>query len=119
MKMQAQILGDDQSVCMLVEVIAKRSQNKKWEVTIDNRKFAHTNIRRVSIDQFYGIVFGDDRAFFKLCCALPSVLDDVLNEVAQAGDRNTVYQELKQLSPDILRSLYLLAFKTYDGFDQF
>lgn len=28
MKMQAQILSDDQSICMLVEVIAKRSQNK-------------------------------------------------------------------------------------------
>lgn len=119
MKMQGQILSDDQSVCMLVEVIAKKSQNKKWEVSIDKRKFAHNNIRRVSIDQFYGIVFGDNQAFFKLCRALPSILDDVLSEQEQSGDRNTVLQELKQISPDILRSLYLLAFKTYDGFDQF
>lgn len=119
MKMQGQILADDQSVCMLVEVIAKRSQNKKWEVTIDKRKFAHNNIRRVSIDLFYGIVFGDNQAFFKLCCALPSILDDVLSEMEQVGERNMVYQELNQISPDILRSLYLLAFKTYDGFDQF
>lgn len=119
MKMQGQILADDQSVCMLVEVIAKRSQNKKWEVTIDKRKFAHNNIRRVSVDQFYSIVFRDNQAFFKLCRALPSILDDVLSEMEQVGERNMVYRELKQISPDILRSLYLLAFKTYDGFDQF
>lgn len=120
MKMQSQILADDQAVCMLVEVIAKASQNRKWEVTLDGKKYAHEHIRRVSIDRFYGIVFDDDEAFAKLCKALPDVLDDVLaQEGEKRGEGNTVFEELAQISPDILRSLYLLAFKTYEGFKDF
>lgn len=119
MKMQSQILADDQAVCMLVEVIAKKSQNKKWEVAIDGKKFAHERIRRVSIDQFYKIVFGDEDAFVKLCRALPSILDDVIAKNERKGEENTVFRELSEISPDILRSLYLLAFKNYEGFDRF
>lgn len=118
-KMQNKILEDDQAVCMLVEVIARKSQNDKWRITIKNRKMAHERIRRVSIDKFYGIVFGEDDAFMRLCQILPIVLDDVLEEVTIDASGNTVFDELHQFSPDILRSLYLLAFKTYDGFEQF
>ena len=80
---------------------------------------AHERIRRVSIDKFYNIVFDDKDAFAKLCNALPALLDDVLAEVALDSSANTVFQELREFSPNILHSMYLLAFKTYDGFDQF
>lgn len=118
-KMQNQILDDDKAVCMLVEVIAKNTQNKKWEVSIEKRKFAHERIRRVSIDKFYEIVFGDPNAFMKLCKSLPQILDDVLSDMKKEQSENTVFQELADISPDVLRSLYLLAFKSYDGFDNF
>ena len=117
--MQNKILHDDQATCMLVEVIAKMSQNKKWEVTIDKKHFAHERIRRVSIDQFYGIVFGDTEAFSRLCKTLPQILDDVLAECGRKENGNSVFRELERISPNVLRSLYLLAFKTYDGFDRF
>lgn len=119
MKMQGQILDDDKAVCMLVEVIAKKSQDRKWEVSIDKKKFAHERIRRISIDKFYGTVFGDNEAFMKMCKALPTILDDVLAEVKKQGSENSVFSELGKISPDVMRSLYLLAFKTYDGFGQF
>ncbi len=117
-KMKRSILEDDQCVCMLVEVIAKKSQNVKWEIQIDGKKYAHERIRRVSIDKFYGIVFGDDEAFCKLCLVLPDILDDALSEIERNKEDNTVFDELRLISPDILKSLYLLAFKTYDGFDK-
>lgn len=120
MKMQSKILEDDQAQCMLVEVIAKASQNDKWVVTIDGRRYAHERIRRVSVDRFYEIVFNDKTAFFKLCVALPQILDDVIAECNQdANTQNTVFQELNSISPNILKSLYLLAFKTYEGFEDF
>ena len=118
-KMQRTILEDDQSVCMLVEVIARKSQNIKWDIQIDGRQYAHDRIRRVSIDKFYGIVFNDETAFSKLCRALPTILDDVLSDITINLGSNSVFEELRQISPDILRSLYLLAFQTYDGFDRF
>lgn len=113
--MQNKILHDDQATCMLVEVIATRSRNEKW----NKGGLSHEKIRRVSIDKFYGIVFGDDTAFFRLCEALPGILDDVISELSLGHIQNSVYEELHQLSPDTFKSLYLLAFKTYDGFSNF
>lgn len=110
--MQNKILHDDKATCMLVEVIATQSRNEKW--FYDN--LSHEKIRRVSIDKFYGIVFGDDEAFFKLCKTLPRILDDVIEDLKCGSIRNSVYDELRALSPDMFKSLYLLAFKTYDGF---
>lgn len=118
-KMQNTILADDQAVCMLVETIAKKSQNRKWNIKIDKHDYAHDRIRRVSMDQFYGIVFGDSTAFAKLCAALPSILDDVLQTIEKTEGGNTVFDELRKISPDVLKSLYLLAFQTYDGFEKF
>lgn len=112
MNMQNKILHDDQAVCMLVEIIATKSQNLPWY----KDGLSHKNIRRVSIDKFYDIVFNDNRAFYKLCQALPDILDDVISELQQGCIKNSVYQELHYLSPDALKSLYLLSFKTYDGF---
>lgn len=117
MKMQDKILMDDKATCMLVEVIAKRSQNRKWKVTVDGRQFSHDRILRVSLDKFYEIVFGEKDAFFKLCKALPDILDDVIAEDESAMLKNTVYDELDKTN--FYRSLYLLAFKTYEGFDSF
>lgn len=118
-KMQNQILADDKAVCMLVEVIAKRSQNKKWETCIDKKKFAHERIRRVSIDQFYEIVFGERDAFSKLCRILPTVLEDVIETREQSEIGDAVFESLATISPDVLRSLFLYAFKTYEGFEKF
>lgn len=116
MKMQGQLLVDDKATCMLVEVIAKKSQNEKWNTTVDKKTFSHERIRRVSIDKFYEIVFEDAFAFVKMCKALPDILDDVVGDLNCGKVRNSVFDELRALSPDTFKSLYLLAFKTYDGF---
>lgn len=117
MKMQHKIVRDNDATCMLVEAIAKKSQNKTWVVTVDKEQFNNPKIRRVSMDKFYEIVFGDSCAFMRLCRALPDILDDVLSSMRVAQQKNTVFEELEALSPDVTKSLYLLAFKSYDGFD--
>ena len=119
MKMQNKIIRDSKATCMLVEVIATRSQDKTWVTTVDKEQFNNENIRRVSIDKFYEKVFGDSLAFSKLCKALPLVLDDVIKDLGNSENQNTVFTELAAISPDIMKSLYLLAFKTYDGFEKF
>ena len=118
-KMQNKILHDDQATCMLVEVIAKKSQNIKWKTTIDGDLMEHERIRRVSIDNLYAMAFSDDLAFMKLCKQLPNILDDVISNNILQGPGNTVLTELQEISPDILKSLYMFAFNTYDGFSNF
>lgn len=115
MNMQNKILHDDQAVCMLVEVIAKRSQNIVW----NKNGLSHRQIRRVSIDKFYEIVFGDALAFAKLCKSLPIIIEDVIDDTGKNHIQNSVYEELHKLSPDTLKSLFLLSFKTYEGFNNF
>lgn len=119
MKMQNQLLKDSESTCMLVEAIAKQSQNIVWKASLNGVKYEHERIRRVSMDKFYEIVFGEADAFVKLCKVLPTILDDVIEETHKGVIDNTVYGDLKKLSSDTFKSLYLLAFKTYEGFDQF
>lgn len=119
MKMQNKIVRDSRATCMLVETIATKSQNKTWIVTVDKEQFNNEHIRRVSMDKFYEIVFGDAQAFAKLCRALPDILDDVIADMGREERQNTVFAELAAISPNIMKSLYLLAFRTYSGFDNF
>ncbi len=115
-KMQNKILRNDQATCYLVEVIAKHSQDITWKISLDGEQVCNKNIRRISMDKFYQLVTGDEYAFKKLCDALPQVIDDVI-AAKQAGQvRSTVLDELLMLSPNVLKSLYLLAFQQYDGF---
>ena len=117
MRMQNQLLKDPQSQCLLVEVIAKKSQNVAWRVSLDGETTVHEKIRRVSIDKFYEIVTGERKAFKQLVEVLPMVMDDVLEEIEQQGIANSVFQELEAIDTNMLKSLYLLSFEKYEGFE--
>lgn len=118
MKMQAKLLDDDEATCYLVEAISKRSKNETWNITLDKRPRSHNRIRRMSMDKFYELVFGDSRAFYKLCIALPNIIEDVVKDNKQLSITNTVFEELTKEHTDLLIALYMLAFSTYEGFEQ-
>lgn len=121
MKMQGQLLSDDDCACFLVEAIAKKSQNITWAVSVDGTKQKHRRIRRVSMDEFYKIVTGEEDAFYKMCMILPSVIQEV---IATSGDiivpHDTVIEELKQIAEkkggSFALALYMLGFESYIGF---
>lgn len=116
MKMQAKLLDDDEATCYLVEAISKRSQDVAWKVSLDGKPRLHKKIRRMSMDKFYALVFGVEDAFFKLCIALPQIVEDVVKDNPGLALRNTVFEELTKEHSDVLTSLYILAFSTYEGF---
>ena len=118
MKMQSKLLEDDQATCYLVEAISKKSKDEKWKVTVDKKQCAHNKIRRISMDRFYELVFGDAQAFYKLCVALPAIIEDVVKDNKNLALRNSVYTELTEEHADLLTALYMLAFSTYEGFEQ-
>ena len=118
MRMLNQILKEDNCKCYLVEIIAKHSQNIIWKVSLDNETVSNERIKRVSIDKFYEEVTGDKDAFYKICKVLPEVIDKIIEENKQfAVEDDTVILELLNIDEDILKSLYLLAFKEYEGFN--
>ncbi len=126
-KMQSQLLKDDDCACFLVEAIAKKSQDIKWETTVDNQRVGHKLIRRVSIDKFYEFVTGEKDAFFKICMVLPQVIENVVTQDgANLSPQDTVITELIDIARkcDIYNkesamamAVYMLGFSTYSGFD--
>ncbi len=127
-KMQSQILEDDDCACLLVEAIAKRSQNVKWSTTVDGKRVQHRLIRRVSMDQFYEILTGNPEAFYQMCLALPEAIDEVVREGSGVTvPHDTVVEELgrvAELHPDqpynlaMALAVYMLGFPTYIGFNR-
>lgn len=120
-KMQSQLLDDDDCACFLVEAIAKKSQNIKWCTSIDGKKVQHRFIRRVSMDQFYAIVTGIEDAFYQMCLVLPDTIQEVVDSIdAEALPQDTVIDELKQIAErkqiSLTMAIYLLGFNSYLGF---
>lgn len=125
-KMQNQLLNDDDCACCLVEAIAKKSQNIKWETSVDGKRVSHRKIRRMSIDQFYSIVTGQEDAFYQICMALPETVKSVIDE--EKGRRlpnDTAFQNLKAMAESLnipseenamALAIYLLGFSSYSGF---
>ncbi|WP_087066480.1 Eco47II family restriction endonuclease [Intestinibacillus massiliensis] len=126
MKMQNQILKDDDCACLLVEAIAQRSQNIVWQTTVDGNKVGHRLIRRVSIDKFYELVTGQKDAFHQMCMVLPGVIQEVVDHTeGLAIPQDTVLEELKSIADSqrqtaedlsIAMAVYMLGFGTYAGF---
>ena len=125
-KMQSQLLNDDDCACFLVEAIAKKSQNVKWEPSVDGKKVGHKLIRRVSLDQFYALVTSQPDAFFQVCMTLPEIIQKV---VAAEGENlvphDTVIEELQSIADEshlkdrdlsYAMAIYMLGFSTYSGF---
>lgn len=117
-RMQNTLLNNPEATCMLVEVIARKSQNIPWKTSIDKKSVSHERIRRVSIDKFYEIVSGDKLAFKKICEKLPRILFDCVDSSKDTLLKNTVFDELVSISPNLIQSIYLLSFSKYEGFDK-
>ena len=126
-KMQNQLLNDDDCACFLVEAIAQHSQNIKWETTVDKQKVSHKLIRRVSLDQFYSLVTGQKDAFYNMCMVLPEVINKAVSELDSSTIPNdTVFNEIRDIAAEqnydsedlsIAMAFYLLGFSSYLGFE--
>ncbi|WP_029513287.1 Eco47II family restriction endonuclease [Mycoplasmopsis primatum] len=127
MKMQNQLLHNDNCACFLVEVIAAKSQNITWQTIVDGQKVSHNRIRRVSIDKFYEIVTGQSDAFYQICKVLPKIVNEVIDEENEIGvPKDKVYSEIKNMASGfvgtdenmgMILSMYMLGFSTYNEFN--
>ncbi|MEK4563763.1 Eco47II family restriction endonuclease [Alkalihalobacillus sp. FSL R5-0424] len=115
--LQNKILADSDATCMLVEIIAKRSQDIRWKVTVDKKLFNHEKIRRVSIDKFYEIATGDPLAFQKICSWLPITIKRINDEYKHEKAEEKVLDELLDVADTFMQGLYQQSFKSYNGFE--
>ena len=59
------------SNCYLVQILANKSFCKKWESIINGKEYSHSRIYMISGDQFYGLVTGNENAFYNLYILTP------------------------------------------------
>lgn len=79
-RMQGQILDDKTAICYLVELESGYHIDEPWHYVEEKDIFVNDNIRRLSIDRLYALVFGVDDAFYKVCATLPQIVSDVLDD---------------------------------------
>ena len=78
------------------------------------------------MDQFYVILTGEEDAFYKMCMALPEVINSVVNEEGGVEvPHDTVIDELRKVASlygdengelSMAMAVYMLGFSTYMGF---
>jgi len=119
MRMQHTLLSNPHATCLLVEVIARRSQNVIWRMSLDGQAVSNERICRMSIDRFYELVTGSKVAFKALCEKLPLIIQDVVEDSDFEAESNSVSTELRAIDPNLLKSIYLLSFREYEGFNDF
>ena len=78
------------------------------------------------MDQFYAILTGEEDAFYKMCMALPEVINSVVNEEGGVEvPHDTVIDELRKVASlygdengelSMAMAVYMLGFNTYMGF---
>ena len=112
-----------QAMCYLVEIIAKRSIDEIWSITINQTEQRHKRIHVISADKFYALATGKENALQELVAALPDAINDFLNRYeghsAKKG-KSPAYKELaeKTEGTDIVSQMYKIAFPDYTGFSR-
>ncbi len=109
--------------CYWVQILAKNSFNKKWFGEINGKEYSHSRVYKISGDQFYRLLTGNDNALFDLYSALPQAIDDFLASKGEnAGTPHPALNEIKTSAAKSGRSIINeITFENYSyylGFDK-
>ncbi|MCX2681032.1 Eco47II family restriction endonuclease [Galbibacter sp. EGI 63066] len=111
-----------QAKCYLVQILAKKSFLKKWEGIINRKEYSHSRVFMISGDKFYGLLTGDNNAFYKLYKALPIAVNDFLKTIDKnSANKNTILNDIsegaKKSKRSIMDEITFENFYYYSGFD--
>ncbi len=113
-----------QAKCYWVQILAKASFNEKWMGEINGKEYSHSRVYKISGDQFYSLLTGNENAFFELYKALPSAISDFLDKLKKKKimSVNSALSEIKKETTksgrSILDQITFENFSYYLGFDK-
>jgi hypothetical protein len=111
------------SKCYWVQILAKGSFNELWQGEINGKEYSHSRVYKISGDQFYALLSGQDDALFQLYKALPTAIHDYLNAIEEGKktDENSALDEIKSeietSNRTILDQITFENYGYYLGFD--
>jgi len=110
--------------CYWVQILAKRSFCELWSGDINGKEYSHSRVYKISGDQFYALLSGQEDAMFQLYKVLPIAIKDYLKLVEKNKDitENSVLDELKvginKSKRSILDQITFENYRYYLGFDK-
>jgi len=102
--------------CFWVQILAKNSFNEHWSGEINGKEYSHSRVYKISGDQFYSLLSGQENALFQLYKALPTAIRDFLSsvELDEAAKENSALDEIKSEIKTSKRSiLNQITFENY------
>ena len=110
--------------CYWVQILAKSSFNEKWTAEINGKEYSHSRVYKISGDQFYSLLSGQENALSQLYKALPIAIKDYLRSIDQNNGifensaLDEINQEIKSSNRSILDQITFENYSYYLGFDK-
>jgi len=110
--------------CYWVQILATHSFNKNWAGQINGKEYSHSRVYKISGDQFYALLTGEEDALMKLFNILPKAIDDYLltAEKNEKVVEHSAFSEIKEQGDKsertILNQITFENFPYYKGFDK-
>jgi len=110
--------------CYWVQILAKNSFNEHWKGEINRKEYSHSRVFKISGDQFYALLSGQEDALFQLYKALPKAIEDYLksiekeNVVKENSALDEITSETEKSKRSILDQITFENFSYYLGFDK-
>lgn len=102
--------------CYWVQILAKGSFCELWTAEINGKEYSHSRGYKISGDQFYALLSGQEDALFELYKALPKAIKDFLKSIGNDEDiaENSALEEIKSETQTTKRTiLNQITFENY------
>lgn len=113
-----------QAKCYWVQILAKGSFCELWSGDINGKEYSHSRVYKISGDQFYALLSGQQDAMFQLYKALPIAIKDYLQsveateEIAENSALEEIKSETKTSKRTVLDQITFENYSYYLGFDK-
>jgi hypothetical protein len=108
--------------CYWVQILAKNSFCEKWQGEINGKEYSHSRVFKISGDQFYAMLSGDNDALLQLYKILPIAINDFLKtlDLQNSAIHNSALSEIQNSAStsnrNILDQITFDNFSYYSGF---
>lgn len=110
--------------CYWVQILAKGSFNEHWKGEINGKEYSHSRVFKISGDQFYALLSGQDDALYQLYKALPKAIKDYLKSVEkddsikQNSALEEITSEIEKSKRSVLNQITFENYSYYLGFEK-
>ncbi len=110
--------------CYWVQILAKGSFNEHWKGEINGKEYSHSRVFKISGDQFYALLSGQDDALYQLYKALPKAIKDYLKSVEkddsikQNSALEEITGEIEKSKRSVLDQITFENYSYYLGFEK-